>query len=266
MDADFVQKRPGDVQKLVDAWFDTLDYIAANPDESIAIMAKRAGVDVAAYRTYDAGTTIFEVAETSRRSPRHRPEAPRLRRPPDRRPSSSTPSWSTPPPTSRACSTPRSSPPGRPPVDPVTKIGVTRPVAARGGGRRGTGGAGPGPRLRRRPAGRGRRVGRASGCCGCGRRSRPGCGFRSAAISVLHPAPRVDGAEQHRGRQPAVPAVAGQGPAGARPAGVGRRAVVGRPGHAHPSHHRLRAGGGHLRAARPGHGHAAARRGPCSSR
>ncbi len=63
MDSEFVQGRPGDVQKLVDAWFDTLDYIRANPDESVAIMAERAGVDVAAYREYDAGTTIFSLAD-----------------------------------------------------------------------------------------------------------------------------------------------------------------------------------------------------------
>ena len=59
----FVEKRPADVQKLVDAWFETLDYITANPDEAIAIMAKRAGVDVDAYRAYDAGTTIFTLAD-----------------------------------------------------------------------------------------------------------------------------------------------------------------------------------------------------------
>ncbi len=63
MDAAFVQARPGDVQKLVDAWFDTIDYIGANADEAVAIMAKRAGVDVAAYREYDAGTTIFTLAD-----------------------------------------------------------------------------------------------------------------------------------------------------------------------------------------------------------
>jgi len=63
MDTGFVQRRPADVQKLVDAWFDTLDYIAANADESIAIMARRGGVDVEAYRAYDAGTTIFTVAD-----------------------------------------------------------------------------------------------------------------------------------------------------------------------------------------------------------
>ena len=63
MDTAFVKSRPADVQKLIDAWYDTLDYIGANPDESIAIMAKRAGVTDDAYRAYDAGTTIFTVAE-----------------------------------------------------------------------------------------------------------------------------------------------------------------------------------------------------------
>ncbi len=63
MDAAFVASRPADVQKLIDAWFDTLDYIAANPDDSIAVMAELAGVDPDAYRAYDAGTTIFTVAE-----------------------------------------------------------------------------------------------------------------------------------------------------------------------------------------------------------
>ena len=63
MDTAFVKSRPADVQKLIDAWYDTLDYIAANPDESIAIMAKRAGVTADAYRAYDAGTTIFTVAD-----------------------------------------------------------------------------------------------------------------------------------------------------------------------------------------------------------
>ncbi len=63
MDTAFVKSRPADVQKLIDAWFNTLDYIGANPDESIAIMAKRAGVTDDAYRAYDAGTTIFTVAE-----------------------------------------------------------------------------------------------------------------------------------------------------------------------------------------------------------
>ena len=63
MDTAFVKSRPADVQKLIDAWYETLDYISDNPDESISIMAKRAGVTDDAYRAYDAGTTIFTVAD-----------------------------------------------------------------------------------------------------------------------------------------------------------------------------------------------------------
>ncbi len=58
---DLVTSRPDDVQKLVDAWFDTLDYIKANPAESVATMAKKGGVSVADYQTYDNGTTIFSL-------------------------------------------------------------------------------------------------------------------------------------------------------------------------------------------------------------
>jgi NitT/TauT family transport system substrate-binding protein len=54
-----VDKRPGDVQKLVDVWFQTLDWIKAHHDEAVAIMAKRAGVSTADYESYDKGTTIF---------------------------------------------------------------------------------------------------------------------------------------------------------------------------------------------------------------
>ncbi|MEJ3651602.1 ABC transporter substrate-binding protein [Actinomycetes bacterium KLBMP 9759] len=51
--------RPDDVQALVDTWFDTLRWIKANPEPAVEIMAKRAGVSTADYRTYDNGTTIF---------------------------------------------------------------------------------------------------------------------------------------------------------------------------------------------------------------
>ena len=59
----FVQDRPDDVQKLVDAWFDTITFVKSNPEESVAIMAKRAGVSPEEYLSYDAGTTIFSVAD-----------------------------------------------------------------------------------------------------------------------------------------------------------------------------------------------------------
>ena len=44
---------------MVQTWFDTLAWIEANKDAAIAIMAKKAGVSAADYKTYDAGTTIF---------------------------------------------------------------------------------------------------------------------------------------------------------------------------------------------------------------
>ncbi len=59
----FLKERPADVQKLIDTWFDTLEYIKANPEEAVKIMAKRAGVTTAEYRDYDAGTRIFTLKE-----------------------------------------------------------------------------------------------------------------------------------------------------------------------------------------------------------
>ncbi len=58
-----VKSRPGDVAKIVKTWFDTLAYIDANRAESVAIMAKRAGVSTADYASYDAGTHIFSLKE-----------------------------------------------------------------------------------------------------------------------------------------------------------------------------------------------------------
>jgi NitT/TauT family transport system substrate-binding protein len=61
--AAFVKAHPEDVQKIVKTWFDTLEYIKKNPDESIKIMAKRAGTSDADYRSYDSGTRIFTLAQ-----------------------------------------------------------------------------------------------------------------------------------------------------------------------------------------------------------
>jgi NitT/TauT family transport system substrate-binding protein len=58
-DAKFVTDHPTEVQAVVKTWFDTLTWISANSDAAIAIMAKRAGVSTADYKSYDAGTTIF---------------------------------------------------------------------------------------------------------------------------------------------------------------------------------------------------------------
>jgi len=59
----FVEEHPEQVQAVVDSWFATLDYINANRDQAMAIMAKRAGVTVAEYQDYDKGTKIFTLEE-----------------------------------------------------------------------------------------------------------------------------------------------------------------------------------------------------------
>ncbi|HEY9845951.1 MAG TPA: aliphatic sulfonate ABC transporter substrate-binding protein, partial [Candidatus Caenarcaniphilales bacterium] len=60
---EFVNDHPEQVQAMVDSWFATLDYIKANPDAAMAIMAKRAGVSVDEYKEYAKGTKIFTVEE-----------------------------------------------------------------------------------------------------------------------------------------------------------------------------------------------------------
>jgi len=47
------------MQKLVNAWYMTLDYIAANPDEATQIMADAAEVSVDDYKSFADGTTLF---------------------------------------------------------------------------------------------------------------------------------------------------------------------------------------------------------------
>ena len=59
----FVEEHPEEVQKSVDTWFKTLEFINANPDVSASIMAKRAGVTVGEYQQYAEGTQLFTVDE-----------------------------------------------------------------------------------------------------------------------------------------------------------------------------------------------------------
>jgi NitT/TauT family transport system substrate-binding protein len=59
----FVDEHPEEVQKMVNSWFTTLDFIAANPAQANEIMAKRAGVTVEEYKAYADGTRIFTIEE-----------------------------------------------------------------------------------------------------------------------------------------------------------------------------------------------------------
>ena len=51
------------MQKLVNAWYATLDWIDANHDEAVAIMAKAAEVTVEEYEEFGEGTTIFSAQD-----------------------------------------------------------------------------------------------------------------------------------------------------------------------------------------------------------
>lgn len=61
--AKLATNRKQDVDKLVQVWFRTLKYIQEQPEKATAIMAKRAGVSVAEYRSYQGGTTIFTLEQ-----------------------------------------------------------------------------------------------------------------------------------------------------------------------------------------------------------
>lgn len=58
---DLIAERPDDVQKLVDAWYLTLEYIDAHPEEALEIMAEVAEVTPEEYEQFAEGTTIFSI-------------------------------------------------------------------------------------------------------------------------------------------------------------------------------------------------------------
>ncbi|MGE3621876.1 MAG: aliphatic sulfonate ABC transporter substrate-binding protein [Acidimicrobiia bacterium] len=60
---ELIAERPGDVQALVDAWYATLDYIEANPEEALEILARAADLSVEEYESFAAGTTLFDAEE-----------------------------------------------------------------------------------------------------------------------------------------------------------------------------------------------------------
>ncbi|MHC5718319.1 MAG: ABC transporter substrate-binding protein, partial [Nostoc sp.] len=58
-----IQERPQDVQALVNTWFETLKFIAANKQKATEIIAKRAGTNIKEYQQYEAGTAIFTLEQ-----------------------------------------------------------------------------------------------------------------------------------------------------------------------------------------------------------
>jgi NitT/TauT family transport system substrate-binding protein len=62
---ELIADRPGDVQALVDAWYDTLAYIDEHPDEALEIMAGVADLSAEDYQGFAEGTTIFSAEEAA---------------------------------------------------------------------------------------------------------------------------------------------------------------------------------------------------------
>jgi NitT/TauT family transport system substrate-binding protein len=60
---EMIEDRPEDVQKLVDAWYKTLEFIEAHPDEARKTMAEVAEVSEEEYKSFEAGTNIFTADE-----------------------------------------------------------------------------------------------------------------------------------------------------------------------------------------------------------
>jgi NitT/TauT family transport system substrate-binding protein len=58
-----VAKKPKVAQKIVNAWYDTLDYLKANHDKATKIMADVAQVSVSDYEDFASGTKLFMVGE-----------------------------------------------------------------------------------------------------------------------------------------------------------------------------------------------------------
>jgi NitT/TauT family transport system substrate-binding protein len=58
-----IKDRRADVQKLVNAWYDALDFIKASPAEATAIMAEHAQIAPAEYAQLADGTKLFSAAD-----------------------------------------------------------------------------------------------------------------------------------------------------------------------------------------------------------
>ncbi|MGQ7890084.1 ABC transporter substrate-binding protein [Paenibacillus sp. WC2504] len=58
---EITKNRPEDVKKILNAWFDALDYWKANPEESLQIMAKAAETPVDEYKAGVDSVKIFQL-------------------------------------------------------------------------------------------------------------------------------------------------------------------------------------------------------------
>lgn len=63
MKSSVVTQRPQDVQNIVDAWYDAIDWWRAHPDAAVKILAKRTETPIPDYKNFIKGTRIFSAPE-----------------------------------------------------------------------------------------------------------------------------------------------------------------------------------------------------------
>ena len=61
--ASLVETRPDDIQKVVDAWYATLDHLEEEPEASLEILAEAAELTPEEYESLEQGTRLFSAGE-----------------------------------------------------------------------------------------------------------------------------------------------------------------------------------------------------------
>lgn len=59
-----VEERPGDIQKIVNAWFKAKEFARTNEEEATKIMADAHGLSVDEFKTYFNGLKVFDLEES----------------------------------------------------------------------------------------------------------------------------------------------------------------------------------------------------------
>ncbi|MEZ4658454.1 MAG: ABC transporter substrate-binding protein [Caldilineaceae bacterium] len=58
-----IDKRPEDVQKLIEVWFDVLGFMKVDSKRSEALMAERAGVSIDEVQIFEGGVRLFSIKD-----------------------------------------------------------------------------------------------------------------------------------------------------------------------------------------------------------
>lgn len=60
---DVIKSKGPEIQKIVEVWFEVMEFIKTNPEEAYAIMAKKVGQSPENYQTFITGTKFFTLSD-----------------------------------------------------------------------------------------------------------------------------------------------------------------------------------------------------------